>query len=245
MPDLAQQKRPSSSAAAGAAATEQAARGPMSAQASPSKGSQMGQTDPAPKTAVKKKSQGLQNYEATLGTYLGPKLYEAVSKELTQEKIGKHAESLVDGAIDFAVGSIGDQLDGISDKDADVIGDALAAQYSHVASDWVNTADGQALVNKLNGWTDANPEAVATIALLAASGAVAANMKIPTLKKKWGITDDLTGSVAVDLGRIQNMGLERVKGRLDYGKGNISAFAQAGYDKEDGGFGSVGLKISF
>lgn len=70
-------------------------------------------------------------------------------------------------------------------------------------------------------------------------------MKVPTLKKKWGITDDLTGSVAVDLGRIQNMGLERVKGRLDYSKGNLSAFAEAGYDDDKGGFGSVGLKFSF
>lgn len=168
------------------------------------------------------KGAGLANYKATLGKWLGPKLYDAVSKQLTQDKLAKYADSAVKGGLK----ALANKLGGL-DEDADPavvaqFAEALAKQFDGVAGGWVK-GQGAGLTKALNGFVDANPKTIVTLALLAAAGAVAANLDVPELKKGFNITDGLDAEVAIKLGKLRGIALEKIEAKIKYQSGNIKA----------------------
>ena len=179
-----------------------------------------------------KKSAGLQNYEATLGKWLGGKLYGALSKELTLDKMAGHAES----GIKSALGSFGDYIkEADGDVDPAQVDKAIAALKGALGKEAKGfvKAHGAGLTSALKGFADANPELIVLIALLAAAGAVAANMKIPELKTKLGITDGLDLELSAKLGKFQNLALEKLQAKLTLTAGTLKATALVAYDDEE------------
>ena len=194
-------------------------------------------------------AEGMQNYQQTLGNWLGSELYGAVSKEISQSSMEKHADKALTSAIKSVAGSIGNLEDHpnvhMDPGFADTFSRAVAMEFEGVAATWVRSSEGQALVSRLQNWTDANPETVATVAVLAAGGVIASNMKIPELKHKFNITDELTGTVGVDLGRFRDIAVEQVRGKLEYHSGNLIMAVEAAHSQDRGTSGAFSLKYSW
>ncbi len=192
-------------------------------------------------------TRGLDNYESTLGKWLGSNLYGAVSDNLEYARFGKHADGVISSAIKAAADQINllDEYDNVEIDPAavDAFGEALSQQFAGIGSQWVK-GEGRDLVDSLQDWVDANPETVATVALLAAGGAVAANMEIPELKHKFGLTDELSAQVGVQLGRFQDIALEQIEAKLEYHSGPLVLSIQAQHSDGETE-GSVGLSYSW
>ena len=175
-------------------------------------------------------SSGLAVYTETLGKFLGPELYKTTHKELSFEKLSGLGHSVVDQALSALMGQVG----GIKGLQADPealagLEGILKGLAGGAADQWLS-AEGPALQQALVGWTDANPKAIAGVALLAAAGAVLSNVKLPDLHRKLNIAEGLTGDVAVNLGRIRSIGLEKIKAQLDYASGPLVAAIQVSHE---------------
>src|SRR5690606_35471891 len=143
---------------------------------------------------------GLENYQSTLGNWLGAELYNAIAPHLTFEAMQGYANDGLSAAIEGGVGLLG-ELDGEVDKAAiKKFGEALAKQYGTQAGKWLETDGGKKLTGGLAEWVDANPELIVLIGLLAAAGAILADMDIPTIKQKFKIVKGLTAEVEAELG---------------------------------------------
>lgn len=175
---------------------------------------------------------GLANYESTLGKWLGSKLYAAVSDQLTLDKLAGYAESGLKGAL----GPLGDYIkDADADADPAQVDKAMAALKGALgkeASKFVK-ANGAGLQKALQGFVDASPELIVLIGLLAAAGAVAANMKIPELKAKLGITDGLDLELSAKIGKLRDITLEKIQAKLILEAGSLKATAVVAYEDED------------
>ena len=189
---------------------------------------------------------GLANYESSLGNWLGGELYGAVSNNLTYSKVGQTADGAISSLLKSAAERINllDDLDNVHVDDgfSDALGQTLSMKFDGLGEEWVNGA-GREMVTDLQNWTDANPKTVATVGLLAAAGAVAANMEIPELKHSLGITDELTATMAVKLGRFQNIALEEIRSKLEYHSGDLIMAIEGSYSEDEGS--QVGIGISY
>lgn len=165
----------------------------------------------------------LANYQSTLGEYLGGELYGAVSGLLTFEALSGHAQELVDGATGALAGQLGG-LDGMQADPAAVqaLGVMLAQGVGPAVSAWM-AQNGPGLSAALSGWAGANPEAVAGLALMAAAGAVMANVELPTLAKKLNLREGLDAELEVTLGRVRSIALQRIRAQLSYQAGPLLA----------------------
>lgn len=186
---------------------------------------------------------GLAEYQATLGKFLGGQLYRAVSGVLTYESMSKLANQAVDGAVSASVkklieaGNV-DAAAGSADALVKMLQDAL----DPAVSAWL-ASDGKGLNDKLKGWVDANPLIVASVAALAAAGAVIANLKIPELKKKFALGDNATMNIEAALGSLRQIALQKLKVGLEYKSGPLLAaleVAHAGGETTGQGSLSVG-----
>ncbi len=177
---------------------------------------------------------GLSNYQATLGSWLGGELYKAVSKNLTADKLSGYATQGLDSAIKAGTSKAFLSINGEVDESAvDDFATALADQYSDLGAKWLETEDGQALVKSLNGWVDAHPATIATVALLAAGAAVLANAPIPELTQKFKLPHGFEAEVAAKVGKLRAVALEKVKAKLSYKSDMLVAAIQL--DHEQGG----------
>lgn len=186
--------------------------------------------------------EGLAAYQASLGTWLGGELYKAVAPHLTLESLSKYAteglSEALKGSVDLLKG-----LDGeVDNKAIAAFGKALAEKLGPLAGEWLEK-DGQGLAAGLAGWVDANPRLVALIGLLAAAGAVAANMDIPEIKESIGITDELTADVSVKLGKLRQIALEQIKARLAYESGPLVAAIEVSRDEKGDVSGKAEAKL--
>ncbi len=182
--------------------------------------------------------QGLANYQAALGSYLGGELHKAVSKAISFDKMSGYAHGILDSAIDQLVAQVGDLAgDGADDAALSAFGQALEQTLApHV--DAFMAGPGAELVEALQDWADTSPRSVAMIALLAAVGAIAANAKAPALKAKLKIAQGLTAKVEARIGRFQNISLEQIKAQLEaqreFDAGTLKAKLEYVYDPEKG-----------
>ena len=177
------------------------------------------------------KGAGLANYKATLGKWLGPKLYDAVSKQITQAKLAKYADSAVKGGLKSLANKLG-SLDASADPAAvDMFAQALVKQFGGVAGSWV-ASEGEGLTKALNGFVDANPVTIVTLALLAAAGAVAADVAVPQLKKSFNVSKGLDAELAIKLGTIRNLALEKIEAKIKYQSGKVSAVWTGEYEDD-------------
>jgi hypothetical protein len=184
---------------------------------------------------------GLANYESTLGKWLGSKLYAAVSDQLTLDKLASYAES----GVGAALGPLGDYIktaDG--DVDPAVVDKAMGALEAALGKQAKNfvKAHGAGLQKALQGFVDASPELIVLLGLLAAAGAIAANMKIPDLSAKLKIADGLDARISARIGSLRDISLQKIEAKLTYQAGQLKATAAVAWEDEKGMSADMALK---
>lgn len=187
--------------------------------------------------ALEGQATGLENYQAALGTWLGGELYGAVSPHLTLESLSGYAKDGLNGALAGLV----DQLKNVGeadDKAIEAFGEALANRYDDLAEDWMKEHGG-GIADALSGWVDAHPKTIVAVALLAAAGAVAADLDIPELEADKEFGDGFKASGGVKLGSLRNIALEQIKAKLEYKSGPLIAAMQVTHETEGGTSGTV------
>lgn len=154
---------------------------------------------------------GLENYQATLGQWLGTELYGAVAKHLTLDAMAGHADSALKSALNSVVGSLdlADNAEGLESFTA-----ALETEFGTVAGDWLKE-NGADFCADLADWVDANPELIVTAALLAAAAAYLANAPIPELSHAFKM-GEYKAELAAKLGTLRNISLEQVSLQLSH-----------------------------
>lgn len=189
------------------------------------------------------KAAGLANYQATLGKRLGGPLYGALRDSISLDTVGGYADSIVAAGVRAAAGQLSLLDPDIDDKVIGAFGDAMVASTSGAGSKLVR-AEGRRMVAVMEGFIDANPEIIAGITVLAATGAILADMDIPTLHQRFGITEELNLDVSARLGSIRNIALEKVEARLSYETGRLKV-VMAVETGQDGVKASAGLTLEF
>ena len=176
-------------------------------------------------------------WQSTLGTWLGDQTFKIVQKELSPEKIEKQAGQGADALIKFLVGELekqGAKLDGSAPGTADALAKLLPELQKWAeeqADEYLASDSGKGLSEKISQWAQAHPKTVIAMALLAAAGAIAANVKIPELKTKRDLGNGLSAEVGVKLGKIREIALESVRGALAYEKGKLKADVSVKHDR--------------
>ncbi len=185
-----------------------------------------------------------QAYEDALGDFLGGKLYDLVAKELSAEKIMGYAEDGVDAALKAGFDALkdGGDLTDAQKKEIDKLKPLLDETLGDQAKAWLKTDKGKALASKVSQYVGEHPYQVVLAAMLAAAGAVLANVKIPTLKKKFGLGKGFEAGLEAKLGKIRDIALESVKASLTYQKGQFKGSIEATRNAEGAIGGAASLK---
>ena len=177
---------------------------------------------------------GRKNYEDTLGKALGGALYDEVSKALDKDTLSEQAEEFIDKNIK-ALSDRLKEMDGVDDDAADAIdklAEVLADEFGTLASDFIK-GEGAHLLTAVQDVVDENPLLVATMALVAAALAVILNMEVPELKAKFKLSDKLAVEVGANLGKLQEITLERLQTRITLEIGKVKASAGVVHTPED------------
>lgn len=164
---------------------------------------------------------GLADYRAALGDFLGSELHGAVQDVLTMDKVKAVGDAALAAAIEAATGA----LSGAEGVDADpqavaAIAGILQAEAGARVEAWL-AGEGAELVARLKGWAGANPQTVATVAILAAAGAALANAPLPELKRKLKVGEGGELELEARLGRIRSISLERLRAKLSHTAGPL------------------------
>ena len=176
-----------------------------------------------------------ESYEALLGRLLGGKLYEVVTKNTTPDQVMKFASKAVDGLLKAAGDQVGkiEGLDADSRKAAEALVEVLAQILREQADAFLATEAGQDLAKKVSSYVADHPAAVVTAILLAAAGAVAANLTIPEIAAKTSIGRGLEAEVHAKLGKVREIALQSISARVTYESGKFKA--EAGVEHKEGG----------
>jgi hypothetical protein len=180
-------------------------------------------------------------WEGTLGTWLGDRTYQIVHKELSPEKVLKIGDQGADALIKFLVGELekqGGKLDGSAPGTTDALAKLLPELQKwaeEAATEYLESDSGKGLAEKISHWAEAHPKTVVAIALLAAAGAIAANVKIPELKYKKDLGNGLSAEAGVKLGKVRDLALESVRAALTYEKGQLKADVSVKHDRPKDG----------
>ena len=174
------------------------------------------------------------NYEDTLGKALGGPLYDAISDALDKDTLGEHADKFVEDSIKSLSEKL-KKMEGVDDDAADAIdklAEVLVQELGTLASDFIK-GEGAVLVDAVQDVVDENPLFVATMALVAAALAVILNMEIPELKAKFKLTDKLAVEVGANLGRLQDITLERLQTKITLELGDVTTSAKILHTPDD------------
>jgi hypothetical protein len=193
-----------------------------------------------------------QAYEAALGRLLGGKLYEVVVGQTSADKMAGHAKKVVDAIVKAGGGLAKDDatLDdagrkAVTDALQNELGPALKAE----AEAYLASEEGRKLAAGIQGWTTEPPWAIVAAALLAAAGAVAANVEVPRLGAEKSVTlgqgegaAKITAGAGVRLGRIRELTLQAIDARIALEAGRFTAEAKVEHKKDGGTTGEVSAK---
>ncbi len=181
------------------------------------------------------KDEGLANYEESLGKFIGKPLYEAINGALSFDKLKGSARSGVLSALESLVDKVGD-IDNVTadPKALDALGNLLSDTMApHV--DKLLEKYGPELTGKLSKFADTHPRTILAIALLAAAGAVLANVSIPELKQSLKLGKVGKLDLEAKLGKIRDVSLEKIKAKLTSESGKLSASVEV--NQKDGKLG--------
>lgn len=158
-----------------------------------------------------RQSPGRLTWQGALGDTMGGKLYDALSAQLTDDKLLGHANSAVDSAMSKLKSELAGQVQLSDQEAASMFVSHLDQSLRQIAQQAV-VASG--LSEGIRDVADANPY---SIALAAAAGAVAyvlSNQDLPVIEGKLGIGGGHSLVAGLDPGRTMKLAVEQV--RLGY-----------------------------
>ena len=174
------------------------------------------------------------SYESALGEWLGGELYKLVADHLSADKIMKYGEQGADALIDL----LGDQIDTLGkngdagQKEAIAKLQPILEKYAEDAADkFMAGKYGQAFAEWTSQFAASHPKTMVTMAVLAAIGAVAANVELPELEQKFNLGKGFGLEAGLGLGKIQEITLQSVNAALTYKKGGFNAEVRGGFEK--------------
>ena len=156
-----------------------------------------------------------------LGESMGGKLYDAMSAQLTDEKLVGHANRLVASGLSNLRQALAGQTNTLDEKEAAALLLAeLDKGMKQVARDAV-TASG--LAEGLRGVADAHPYEIALAAVAGAVAYVLSNQDLPLLQTRVGIGGGSSLIAGVDPGRTMKLALEQVRVGYRYQGDHLAA----------------------
>ena len=186
----------------------------------------------------------LQSYQGALGSFLGKKLYDVIHKEVTPEKLLGYGGQALDGLFKAAGSQAGSlATKGGMDKDETAAITALAGVLGEIANEkaheFLKSPEGQKVLVAVRDHVEGHPWQIIAAIIVAAAGAVAANVDIPTLKQKVKLAEGLTGDVSAKLGKIRDISLQAIQVGLSYEVGKLALKGEVAYDQKEGTKGTL------
>ncbi len=155
-----------------------------------------------------RQSPGKLTWQAALGESVGGKLYDALSEQLTDDRLLEHANGAVESALSALKGALAGNVKPTEQEAANLFVEHLDGALRKIAQDAVVNSG---LSGEIRDLADANPYAVA---LAAAAGAVAyvlSNQDLPLIEAKLGLGGGHSLVGGVDPGRTMSLALEQVR----------------------------------
>ncbi len=201
------------------------------------------QAEAGEQAPVQEVAGGQAAYEAALGKFLGGKLYAAVHDALSFEAMQGYARDGMASGLK-ALADLLNRADEVDPKAVDQFAEALVKKYGDLAAQWLDSPGGHSLQESLQGWADAHPRTIVALALLAAAGAVLADMDIPELKHTLELGEDTSLTLAARLGSLRNIAVQKISAKLQTVAAGITATLSAEVtDGDDGVGGKAGLTL--
>ena len=185
----------------------------------------------------------LVDYDTTMNEHLGADLFAAVKDNLAESKVCSVADTLIDTALRKAAGKL-TMVDGSLDEAS--IGDFTSALTDELQAASCEFSDKHkdSLLSGVQAFAGENPASVVGIALLAAAGAYAADMDMPSLSGSFGLTDSLSIGTEATLGTLQNATLETISTELRRESGDLGLALGLEHDLGSSDT-SVGLSLDY
>lgn len=165
-------------------------------------------------------SPGKLNWQSALGETVGGKLYDALSGQLTDDKLLGHANRAVNGAMGSLKQYLAGQVEPNEQEAAAMFVAELDKTMRGIAQEAVVKSG---LSDGLRDVADANPY---TIALAAVAGAVAyvlSNQDLPLVETKLGLGGGHSLIAGIDPGRTMSLALEQVRVGYKYQGDKLAA----------------------
>ncbi len=178
-------------------------------------------------------------YESALGSFLGPKLYEAVSDQITFDKMTGYGNKLVEALLKVGMGELEKVNPAINDKLQKQMVDGISKELEPLVAKLMGSDTGLKLIEGLQNVVGSNPYGVAGVAILAAAGAVLADADIPTLKHKLNLGKGFSTNLEANIGSLRNIAIGATKVGLNYQQKNLQAGVEVARSKEGELSGSV------
>lgn len=185
-----------------------------------------------------------QAYEQALGRVLGGRIFEIVMKQTSPEALARHARSIVDALM--KAGEDLAQQDGSLDEAGrtaviealkERMGPALKAE----AESFLATEEGRSLAAALQSCAASHPWEIVAAAILAAAGAVAANVAVPRIGGQvsgtLGHGEDSprwTAAAGARLGKVRDLAIEAIDTRIGLEAGRFRGDVQVDHRKDQG-----------
>ncbi|MBN2801373.1 MAG: hypothetical protein JXX28_19685 [Deltaproteobacteria bacterium] len=193
----------------------------------------MGNSANAQDMAQEGEDRSLADYVTNARSWLGSELWDAVSPHLTEESLGKYANKAVSSAVDSVVKYVSAQGGEVDPGAMQLFSSTLKSGLQANVGSLLGSAEGKALIQALRGWTNANAEGIAYVALLAAAGAAyyafSSDMKVPELQQKLKLGDGWNAKIGAQLGTLQNLGVREIKAEIEKSSGPLTGAIKGDY----------------
>ena len=176
---------------------------------------------------------GAMTWSAAMGDFLGPKLYEALAPQLTDEKLVGHAQSAVGSATGKLRSYLQGNVQANEQEAANLFVNALDGELRRVAQGLVVDTG---LSDGMRDWVDENPLTVATAALAGAVAYVMSNQDLPLVDTSRSLGGGHSVVAGIDPGRTLDLALEQVRVGYRYQSAGTKAELMGDYFGADGGY---------
>ena len=165
-------------------------------------------------------------YSSALGDFLGPKLYDAVSGQLTDAKLIGHAQSAVGSATRALQTYLSGNVSASEQEAAALFVKALDGELKKGASQLVTETG---LAEGVRGYVDEHPLTIATAAIAAAATYVMTNQDLPLISTDKKLGEGHTLVAGIDPGRTLDLALEQVRVGYRYQSAGTKASLMGDY----------------
>jgi hypothetical protein len=175
-------------------------------------------------------------------------IQKLILEQLGAEKLKEHGKKLAGKSVDFLMSQVKEansEADFVSKAQIGLIGTMLSDQAKADAEALLKSDAGKALRERLVTITKDEPAVIIAAAIAAAAIAYMANPDLPEIKKKVTIVKGLTAEGTLDLGKVQDLTVQKAGLALKYSRKQFSFSASAGWEegeKKEGETGALSLR---